>query len=88
MSMWFQVAAANNGDAITDATFSASFNNYGSGFYWVNLGPNQDFWCKAPGYSTCYSNTSTPDTGSGGFYAAQNDYYVKLAYTGAWPQTY
>ena len=87
MSMWFGVRSANDNHDITDATFSASFTNYGSGMYWVDLGPNQDFWCSAPNYQTCYSNTSTPATGGGtGLYTY--DFHIALAYTGGWPQTY
>jgi hypothetical protein len=77
MGVWISVQAANNQTAITDATFSASSSYYGNSFYWVALSPNQDFWCKAPSYSTCYSNTG-PSSG----------YQVELAYTGGWPQTY
>ena len=75
--IWAQVAAANNNTAITDATFSCPTFNAGGGVYFMTIGPNTNFWCKAPNYSTTIANTGSY-TGS----------QVFLAYTGGWPQTY
>ena len=86
MGQIFRVSAANDGTPITDVRWSADWCYYQSqtaGMYWVDVGWNQDFWCSAPNYTTCYGNTSTQGTvGSSGVYV------VGLSYTGGWPQTY
>jgi hypothetical protein len=94
MSVWINVTAANNGTAITDAAFSASYAETPatigpgySGWYWVDVGYNDDFYCSAPNYDTCYT-TAWSSAGYWDPSRLQTVFNVKLTYTGGWPQTY
>jgi hypothetical protein len=90
--LWVAVSAANNGERIGDATFSADFSNYsGNGDYLVLLNWNQDCWCSAPNYQTCYFNTGPEGasySGTGGATYSMGILYIALTYKGGWPQTY
>lgn len=49
--MWIGVADATYGSAITYAQFSAPYQNYGNGWYWVAVGGNQWVYVSAAGYN-------------------------------------
>lgn len=58
--MWIHVVAANNGIAITDATFSANFYSpHHDGTYWLYIGRGTEFWCEAPNYDMTFDNTDS-----------------------------
>jgi hypothetical protein len=38
--MWVGVAGSTNGTAITGASFDVPYQNYGNGWYWVDIGQN------------------------------------------------
>jgi hypothetical protein len=87
------VTAANNGGAITDATFSVDYFRWpDTSYYQAWFVDNQDCWCSAPNYQTCYFNVGTPGAiggpgATGGTYSG-GAFQIALAWKGGWPQTY
>jgi hypothetical protein len=81
--VWIYVTAANNGQAITDAsltcTLAASYwNDSGNspGWYYMFNGANTDFGVSAPNYNTAWFNTGS-----------NQSMQVSISWAGAWPQT-
>ena len=74
--MWIG-AADIYGTPISNASFSHDYANYGNGWYWVAVGPNQTVYVYASGfnrgsgYTDAYDSiriylTRIPSTGGGG----------------------
>lgn len=57
--MWITVYNCNNGQRITNATFSVSTYNNGDGWYYMYIGYGQNFCVGAPGYVTVCGNTDS-----------------------------
>jgi hypothetical protein len=67
------VIAANDLNAIEDASFSVSYWNTGSGNYLIEAATNQVIAVSAPNYQTSY---------------VINPGIIELTYIGGWPQSY
>jgi len=58
--MWIHVYDCNNGQNITNATFSlVQAYNRGDGWYWMYSSDPQDFAVNAPGYYSVGGNTDS-----------------------------
>ena len=57
--MWIHVYNCNNGQNITNATFTVAAYNDGNGWYWMYINYNQNFCVGAPSYYTVCGNTDT-----------------------------
>ena len=56
--MWVVVASAEGGVGLTAAYFDVPYQNYGNGWYWVDIGPNSWLKADAPNYhsTSVYTN--------------------------------
>jgi hypothetical protein len=57
--VWIRVYNCNSGQSITNATFTVSTYNDGTGWYYMNIGYGQNFCVGAPGYGTVCGNTDS-----------------------------
>ena len=57
--MWIRVYDCNNGQNITNATFTVAAYNRGDGWYWMYIDLGYDFCVTAPGYALICGNTDS-----------------------------
>lgn len=59
--MWIGVADAY-GSPISYAQFNYAYQNYGNGWYWVLVGPNQWVYARASGFNQGSAYTDAYDS--------------------------
>ncbi len=59
MAIWISLNDTSNLAPVTDAFFSVTYHNEGSGNYYVYVDPNQEFWVDSPEYKVQYANSDS-----------------------------